>query len=342
MFDRHDDPRMIARRIFSLFIGSSFIAIAIVLFAALRLRPHDHGFATVGVTALMTIYLTVGLYLVTSLLLRRIPSATTQSFSDPDLESDDLWDEQLDGIVSGVIYQSAAPTKERRRIVGAGSVRVARGTLGWEGQSTPRPERRKFHELVHKLRAINYPDTDLTLIDLGANDLSGADLSGADLSRADLSKARLRWADIRESDLRETVLRGADLVHADFRRSDLSGADFSDAIVREGILRWVDLRGADLTGADLFGANLEEALLQGAICRRASLMLASLNGTILDEAGLSEADLRGTDLRGANLGRARGLTQAQVDSARGDAGTILPWGLVRPGNWDKTMNSVRS
>jgi uncharacterized protein YjbI with pentapeptide repeats len=332
---------MIARRIFSLFIGSSFIAIAIVFFTALRLRPDDHGFATVGVTALMTIYLAVGFYLVASFLLRRIPSATTHWFSDPDLESHELWDEQLDGIISDVVFQSAAPTKERRRIVGAGSVQVARGTLGLEGQSTTRPERRKIHELVSKLRAINNPDTDLTLIDLGATDLSRADLSGADLSRADLSKARLRWADIRESDLRETVLRGADLAHADFRRSDLSGADFSDAILREGILRWVDLRGADLTGADLFGANLEKALLQGAICRRANLMLASLNDTFLDEADLSEADLRGTDLRGANLGQAKGLTQAQVDSTRGDAGTILPRGLARPGHWGQDHVSVR-
>jgi hypothetical protein len=41
------------------------------------------------------------------------------------------------------------------------------------------------------------------------------------------------------------------------------------------------------------------------------------------------------DLTGADLRRAKGLTQAQVDSAKGNKDTKLPKGLVRPEHWAK-------
>jgi hypothetical protein len=66
MFRPHVDTRMMAHRLFSLFIGFSYIAIAVSLIVALRSRSLDHGFATVGVSAIMTTYLGVGLFLVTS------------------------------------------------------------------------------------------------------------------------------------------------------------------------------------------------------------------------------------------------------------------------------------
>src|ERR1700678_1540018 len=47
----------------------------------------------------MTNYLAVGLRRVTSFVFRTIPSDVTRRSSDPDLKSDDLWDEQLDGII---------------------------------------------------------------------------------------------------------------------------------------------------------------------------------------------------------------------------------------------------
>jgi hypothetical protein len=87
--------------------------------------------------------------------------------------------------------------------------------------------------------------------------------------------------------------------------------------------RGADLVGARLRGADLSGANLRGALLIGADLRRARLELADLTG----------ADLRGADLRGTDLGRALFLTQSQVDAARGDAGSALPAGLIRPAHW---------
>lgn len=88
-------------------------------------------------------------------------------------------------------------------------------------------------------------------------------------------------------------LRGADLVAADLAKSDLRAAD---------------LRGASLIGADLTGADLRLADVTGADCRNA-------------------------DLAGADLSDALFLTQAQLDSARGDRRTRLPAGMVRPAHW---------
>jgi hypothetical protein len=87
--------------------------------------------------------------------------------------------------------------------------------------------------------------------------------------------------------------------------------------------RRADLVGAELRGADLRRANLRGALLIGADLRGADLRLADLIG----------ADLRGAVLVGADLTGALFLTQAQVDSARGDAATRLPPTLRRPAHW---------
>jgi len=87
------------------------------------------------------------------------------------------------------------------------------------------------------------------------------------------------------------------------RRADLAGAK-----LRKADLRCVDLRGALLIAADL---------------READLRCADLIG----------ADFRDTDIRGADLTGALFLTQAQVNAARGDAGTRLPSSCVPPSHW---------
>jgi uncharacterized protein YjbI with pentapeptide repeats len=87
--------------------------------------------------------------------------------------------------------------------------------------------------------------------------------------------------------------------------------------------RGADLVGARFIGADLRGANLRGALLIGADLRDADLSWADLTG----------ADLRDTELSGAHLHRAMFLTQAQLDSARGDARTELADSLTHPDHW---------
>ncbi|WP_037568939.1 pentapeptide repeat-containing protein [Phaeacidiphilus oryzae] len=100
-------------------------------------------------------------------------------------------------------------------------------------------------------------------------------------------------------------------------------------LVRAGVRgRKRDHRGADLVGARLAGADLRGASLRGAL-----LIAADLRGADLRTADLIGADLRDADLRGADLTGSIFLTQAQLNSARGDGATRLPAGLVRPGHW---------
>ncbi|WP_138902066.1 pentapeptide repeat-containing protein [Streptomyces albidochromogenes] len=87
--------------------------------------------------------------------------------------------------------------------------------------------------------------------------------------------------------------------------------------------RGADLIGANLKGADLYGADLRGAYLIGADLRGADLRVADLIG----------ADLRDADLSGADLTGSFFLTQAQLNAAKGDAGTGLPPALTRPSHW---------
>ncbi|MFZ7942898.1 MULTISPECIES: pentapeptide repeat-containing protein [Bacillaceae] len=89
--------------------------------------------------------------------------------------------------------------------------------------------------------------------------------------------------------------------------------------------RGIDLLGAKLKGADLRGANLRGALLIAADLRNADMRVADLIG----------ADLRDADLSGANLTGSLFLTQAQINSAKGDQNTKLPASLRIPDHWHK-------
>ena len=90
-------------------------------------------------------------------------------------------------------------------------------------------------------------------------------------------------------------------------------------------------RGADLIGAKLKGADLRCANLRGAY-----LIAADLRGADLRAADLIGADFRDADLGGADLTGSLFLTQAQLNAAKGDAGTKLPPSLARPPHWSDT------
>ncbi|MFH8476436.1 pentapeptide repeat-containing protein [Streptomyces sp. NPDC018000] len=89
----------------------------------------------------------------------------------------------------------------------------------------------------------------------------------------------------------------------------------------------------DHRGADLIGARLEGADLRGADLRGAYLIAADLKGADLRLADVIGADFRDADLSGADLTGSLFLTQAQLNSARGDAATRLPPPLSRPTHW---------
>ncbi|WP_416829224.1 pentapeptide repeat-containing protein [Ectobacillus polymachus] len=84
-----------------------------------------------------------------------------------------------------------------------------------------------------------------------------------------------------------------------------------------------DLIGAKLRGADLRGANLRGALLIASDLRESDMRVTDLIG----------ADLRDANVSGANLTGSIFLTQAQVNSAKGDRNTKLPSSLRIPEHW---------
>jgi hypothetical protein len=99
------------------------------------------------------------------------------------------------------------------------------------------------------------------------------------------------------------------------------------------LARGAGSRSVDRAGADLVGAHLRHADLRGANLRGARLIGADLRGADLRLADLTGTDLRGADLTGADLSTSLFLTQAQLDAARGDAGTRLPAVRRHPPHW---------
>lgn len=85
---------------------------------------------------------------------------------------------------------------------------------------------------------------------------------------------------------------------------------------------------------NLIGADLRKNNLRGEDLRGALLIAANLQGVDLCGADLIGADLRDTDLRGADLSKSIFITQAQINSARGDSNTKLPISIIRPTYWE--------
>ncbi len=140
--------------------------------------------------------------------------------------------------------------------------------------------------------------------------LEGEDLSGRTLTEAPLTNASLRRCDLSGSDLSGAELHGADLRHAEILGGVLNGGNLAVARLRHARLRGCRLEGANLTGADLAGADLS-----GALCAEADFKGANLLGAVLDDTDLSAA---------------KGLTQAQLETVRGNMKTRLPPGLALP------------
>jgi uncharacterized protein YjbI with pentapeptide repeats len=90
--------------------------------------------------------------------------------------------------------------------------------------------------------------------------------------------------------------------------------------LHEADLQMASLWSMDFSGAILFGADL-----RGTDFSYSSLANASLRGCRMERAMLRDTRLVGADLSGARLTNAKGLTQAQLDSATTDQ-----WTLVSP------------
>lgn len=210
---------------------------------------------------------------------------------------------------------------------GAGQ-KVAQGTFGgvsWRDDPRTRasmfavfPVMREVHELLWYLNEA----VSLTAIP------SATALPGATALRADVLDVRERTERIADgapeailaADVhshRDEVVELLGRVSAAVRASAPSGKRIKKVGPR------ADLMGARLAGADLRGVNL----------RGSYLIAADLHGADLRSADLIGADLRDTDLRGADLSTALFVTQPQLTAALGDASTLIPAILERPGHW---------
>jgi uncharacterized protein YjbI with pentapeptide repeats len=121
-----------------------------------------------------------------------------------------------------------------------------------------------------------------------------------------------------------------DLFQIDLSYQDISGRDFSGSRVRQSNLSLatadrVRFRGANLSLANLFGVRAS-----GGDFTDANLQGATLVGAYFGGARFDGAVLTGGNVSGAELAGASGLTQAQLNTACGDATTTLPAGLTVP------------
>lgn len=87
-------------------------------------------------------------------------------------------------------------------------------------------------------------------------------------------------------------------------------------------------------GKEFFGKNLTKADLCGADLRGALLIAANLSYTDLNGADFIGADLRDADFSGADLSKSIFLTQAQINSAKGNPHTKLPPMIKKPSHWE--------
>jgi uncharacterized protein YjbI with pentapeptide repeats len=125
------------------------------------------------------------------------------------------------------------------------------------------------------------------------------------------------------------------LFYADLASANLQGTDAEENVfaLDSVKLRGVNLQDADLEYTSLKGSDLSQAHLVNTDLRNADLSDADLNHSYLSNVNLSGTTLSGTDLSSVDLRNATGLTQEQIDEAKGDEHTQLPDGLQRPDTW---------
>lgn len=123
---------------------------------------------------------------------------------------------------------------------------------------------------------------------------------------------------------------GCNLFQGDFggleaRGLNLSGSRLRQADLSLSVMNRTNFSRADLRDVEAFGGVFSSSSFTGA-----NLTNASFVGAYLDGANFSGATLAGTNFSGAQMGRARGLTQSQLNRACGDEATVLPGSLRIP------------
>lgn len=121
-----------------------------------------------------------------------------------------------------------------------------------------------------------------------------------------------------------------DLFQINLSYQALANRNFSGSRIRQAEFSLATADGANFNGANLSLTNFFGARLSHADLRDTNLEGATLVGAYLGGARMQGAVLTGANLSGAELADAVGLSQAQLNSACGDATTTLPPGLTLP------------
>jgi uncharacterized protein YjbI with pentapeptide repeats len=120
---------------------------------------------------------------------------------------------------------------------------------------------------------------------------------------------------------------GCNLFQADFDYEDISGKNLSGARIRQSDMSLSTADRTNFSRADLSLANMYGIRATGTNFSRANMAQAILVGGYFSGSNFAGANMNGANISGAEMSGARGLTQAQLNSACGDAETTLPRGL---------------
>lgn len=117
----------------------------------------------------------------------------------------------------------------------------------------------------------------------------------------------------------------ANLSYQDGEKMDLSNARLRQSNMALSTFNDMNLKGANLSVANLFGARFNRADFSHANFEHVTAV-----GTYFGSSTFTGANLTGANFSGADLTLVKGLTQAQLDQACGDASTRLPKGKTIP------------
>lgn len=123
---------------------------------------------------------------------------------------------------------------------------------------------------------------------------------------------------------------GCNLFQADLSFRDLPGVNVANSRLRQADLSLATMNSADFHNSNLSIANMFGGRFTSANFQRANLEQAVMVGAYFGSADFTGATLTGANLSGADMKTARGLTQAQLDTACGDESTQLPAELSVP------------
>ena len=123
---------------------------------------------------------------------------------------------------------------------------------------------------------------------------------------------------------------GCDLFQISLAYQSIAGRNFAGARIRQADLSLATADGARFRGANMSLTNFFGARLSSADLSDTNLEGATFVGAYLGGVRFTGAALTGANFSGAEMADAVGLTQAQLNTACGDATTTLPAGMTIP------------